>query len=1045
MSHVRVVHQRLLAMLVVGALAALLVTVLPPAPAAAAVGDVTLELESAGGGLLVDQVSFAPSSGIAGGTVAVRLDSSRPTVRSTQPDPAGDGAVFDVDALGWVPTDAAVRVRASDADTDLDLTVPPHALRLGPAPNVVSGRTLPSTNVTVVVDTAAGTVSRSTTSDGQGRFSVDATTGSSPRLPARWLLGTAVRVDVTGTIGGTGVRVRMTHGIVDGEVVLRDGDDTVTFRGGPADIEAFGRTTATGSERTDTGPVTPGTEVVVDGAPVALAADPAVDVTSWDPDTRTVSGVATPGVSVRVDAVVTAERFTGSVGTFATVDGDGAWSTTLSLDPGRGPFTGAVIEAVDPTPAADGASYGRERRFGDAVARRVDPVSDPAGTPPGSGTGADARAAAARSFVATILRRLPLDGAHGLSLSGLPGDGPRHELVATTDDGREHVASVDGVAVFGTVGVSLSEDDFRPTLDLSRAFDLVVTRGDGRTEVRFEPFDLDWDPDVTGFRGTVGPGQEVALRAVVPGWADADATTAEATAAGDGSVAVSLGVAAERASATVTVGDLETGRTEGGFDDPRPLAVQVGDDGGSATLGTAVSAAVAPGAPAGTMLELLPSGGIAAAVSGPVVDVRAPGDLRRVPPAPTDVAVRLATGPAIGAGDDVVVLASSTRGTRSTTTRVPGTPRLCLDPDDLPSGCDADLPTPYMVLDDVALTGALGVGLADGGAVQVTRSAGGDRVGTAVAISRATFPFPSFFGQKIVDDVVVANSGNFPDALAAAPLAEAVGAPVLLNPSDGLDPQVAQEIQRIAPSTVHLMGGPVAIGAGVEQAIRDLGVPTVARLAGGDRFETAALAATAAVDVWRAAGEDLAGRGVLVALGAHPTDQNRAWPDALAAGPLAASSRQPILLTRQDAVPAATAAAMDDLGANAVTVLGGPVAITDATADALGEGRTLRRIGGEDRYHTSTLLADEAWTYAGTRDRIWVATGAAFPDGLAASAAAATSGAMLVLSPTDDLAAAPRLTAWLDERRGETTNVLVAGGPVAVSDRVVGQLADRLE
>ena len=47
-------------------------------------------------------------------------------------------------------------------------------------------------------------------------------------------------------------------------------------------------------------------------------------------------------------------------------------------------------------------------------------------------------------------------------------------------------------------------------------------------------------------------------------------------------------------------------------------------------------------------------------------------------------------------------------------------------------------------------------------------------------------------------DIIVGRVDEYSDTLAAVPLADVLDAPILLNPSDELDPRVATEIQRLA-------------------------------------------------------------------------------------------------------------------------------------------------------------------------------------------------------------------------------------------------------
>jgi putative cell wall-binding protein len=236
------------------------------------------------------------------------------------------------------------------------------------------------------------------------------------------------------------------------------------------------------------------------------------------------------------------------------------------------------------------------------------------------------------------------------------------------------------------------------------------------------------------------------------------------------------------------------------------------------------------------------------------------------------------------------------------------------------------------------------------------------------------------------------------------------------------------------------MGGPAALSAEVATALDSMDGVAAHRIQGPDRFATAAAAAHEAIDRWTADGAPVDHRAV-VALGTS-SRPNGGWPDALAAGPLAAAAHRPILLVTPDAVPQATSDAIESLALSAATVAGGPVAISEATATALGV--PTQRIGGADRYETAQLLASAAIAAGATDREVVAATGSRFPDALAAGALAARRQGVLVLVNGDDDAPTASVADWFDERAGVTRWLRIAGGPVAVSDGLATDLLGRL-
>ena len=90
----------------------------------------------------------------------------------------------------------------------------------------------------------------------------------------------------------------------------------------------------------------------------------------------------------------------------------------------------------------------------------------------------------------------------------------------------------------------------------------------------------------------------------------------------------------------------------------------------------------------------------------------------------------------------------------------------------------------------------------------VTRLGGADRYATAVAIAQATY--------SAGDTLYVANGENFPDALAGAPL----GGPLLLVPNGDIVPQeVLDEVTRLAPPSMVVLGGPSGVSDAADAAL----------------------------------------------------------------------------------------------------------------------------------------------------------------------------------------------------------------------------------
>ncbi len=328
------------------------------------------------------------------------------------------------------------------------------------------------------------------------------------------------------------------------------------------------------------------------------------------------------------------------------------------------------------------------------------------------------------------------------------------------------------------------------------------------------------------------------------------------------------------------------------------------------------------------------------------------------------------------------------------------------------------------------LAGTTASGLADPPPTERARGSG--RIGTAVALSRLAFPS--------ADAVLLARSDTHFDAVASAPLAAELDAPLLLTDRNQLPGEVADELDRLGASEVVILGGTGAVSADVEAALVDLGLDT-RRIRGSSRFSTAAAIAD---EVVRLGGPV---EQVLVAIGSHPDPARNLWADALAAGNLATRLRAPVLLTDGASLSAETRQALDRLGVDRITIVGGTGAIGQAVEDELGAGgRQVERLRGADRYSTGLAIVDRA-REATEGDPVGVlvaASGADFPDALGGVAAAWKLGGVLVLVPRspplgDDL------ETWLPSVADANERLVVAGGPGALSDQSVARMQQLLD
>ena len=307
-----------------------------------------------------------------------------------------------------------------------------------------------------------------------------------------------------------------------------------------------------------------------------------------------------------------------------------------------------------------------------------------------------------------------------------------------------------------------------------------------------------------------------------------------------------------------------------------------------------------------------------------------------------------------------------------------------------------------------SLTGLpLGSGSAISGDRTVTRIFGLDRYETAAAVG-------AFWEET--DVVFVATGGKFPDALAAGTTAAALGAPVLLVNGSNVPEATRYQIGRLAPSTIYVAGGPVAISDGVVAELGAIVGSEVVRLGGIDRYETSDLlgglvdGARRGGRVWVASGRDFADPLVASTAGAV-FDESFVLVDGI--NPLPERTRQRLLA----------------LAPTKIVILGADSAFSPGVRNALSGIAPVQALTGGDASWRSAVvwgdLLDSEWVSLATVEN--------FPDALAAvpfSSLDPVSPVMLVPKNCVPTAVRDQIT------RLGSDQLALFGGPSALSESV---------
>ncbi len=287
----------------------------------------------------------------------------------------------------------------------------------------------------------------------------------------------------------------------------------------------------------------------------------------------------------------------------------------------------------------------------------------------------------------------------------------------------------------------------------------------------------------------------------------------------------------------------------------------------------------------------------------------------------------------------------------------------------------------------------------------VIRIHGSDRFETAIKISTRI--------AENSDFVILANGFDYPDALAGSTISGGKY-PLLFTEKDTLDEKTKNEIERLNPKMIILLGGVNSISEAVETELNYN--YEIMRIGGSDRYETMELIRD----------YNPKNNAVLTA--------GDNFPDALVAAPLAISKDANIVLT-----PKA------QLGENALNLLkkssgnlfivGGENSITSSMKDTIStltEFEEVKTLYGEDRYSTSVAIASEFFS-----NTVIIASGEVFPDSLSGSVLAGSIGAPIILSSSDRLDQSAR--DYLKENSESIDNIIIIGGESTLSQKVIDE------
>ena len=271
----------------------------------------------------------------------------------------------------------------------------------------------------------------------------------------------------------------------------------------------------------------------------------------------------------------------------------------------------------------------------------------------------------------------------------------------------------------------------------------------------------------------------------------------------------------------------------------------------------------------------------------------------------------------------------------------------------------------------------------------VSRIAGEDRIATSIEISKEMF--------NESDNVVLASGFNFADALSAGQLAAALNAPLILS-NDQLDSRTSDEIAKLKPKNIYIVGGETALSSNIEESVKSVvNDINVERLKGNDRYETS-------VKVMEKTKEFVDAEYLLIASGKN-------FPDALSATSFMADHKALMVLSDGNSYPKSNLKEIAIGGVNQLPL----------------NGFTGERIAGNDRYQTALAIAKRSFE---SNENAILANSKVFADSLSAVSVAKNYKAPIILTDNENLTQSTK--SYLENMN----SVTIIGGEKSVSSNI---------
>lgn len=285
--------------------------------------------------------------------------------------------------------------------------------------------------------------------------------------------------------------------------------------------------------------------------------------------------------------------------------------------------------------------------------------------------------------------------------------------------------------------------------------------------------------------------------------------------------------------------------------------------------------------------------------------------------------------------------------------------------------------------------GSSGGGSSSGGSssdstsnVTVKKLKGADRFETAVKISQS--------GWTKSDTVVIVNGEDrsMVDGLTATPLASVKNSPILLSSNDKLPQKTVEELKRLNPSKVIVIGGNNSMPNAVVEAIKAVNSKiSVQRIGGDTRYQTS-------INIAKEI--DKTNNVIKLYIGAGNGEA-----DSLSIASLAGKEKTPIVLTQKDGVDNEAEQFIKSNKVSNVYFIGGLEKISNKAIEQVGKitnkDVSKNRVAGQNRQETNAKVIDKFYSQS-KLDGVVVANQDKLIDALAVGPLAAKNNSPVVLA-----------------------------------------------